>query len=80
MRSSRSIPEYRDSVNNEVLGITHGAAKLRGDYVTAFHAMKRRNKPGFLVRFGTPQQIDEFDVHGRYARDNRSSSILTDSG
>jgi hypothetical protein len=40
--------------------------------------MKRRNEPAFLVRPGTTQQIDKLDVHGRYARDNRSSSILTD--
>jgi hypothetical protein len=32
------------------------------------------------VRVRTTQQIDEFDVHGRYARDNRNSSMFTDAG
>lgn len=78
--SNKAVAKDCNAVTNEVLRAADRTSKLCIDYITAFHAMERRYEPAILMRLGTAKQIDEFDVHGRYARDNRSSSMLTDSG
>jgi hypothetical protein len=69
-----------DAVANEIFPVTDRTAEFGLPYIAAVHSVKRRNEPGLLVRVRTTQQIDEFDVHGRYARDNRNSSMFTDAG
>ena len=53
----------RDPIANEVFGATIRTAELRFDHQPAIHLVKSGYEPSFLMRIGTAQQIDEFNVH-----------------
>jgi len=65
----------RYPVANKIFGATNRTAELRLDHQPAIHLVKSGYEPGFLMRVGTTQQIEEFNVHrdGCGARSLRSA-------